>query len=321
MNVVAIIDKAIRDKDTRFAFELLPPLKGDGTKGIFRAIENVLEFDPAYVNITFHREGLKQTLNKEGRAEWHTVRRRPGTVGIAAAIQHKYNLIAVPHLICGGLSKYDLEDYLIDMDFLGIKNVLALRGDCSQNEKIFIPHPFGHAHAEELVKQIANMNRGEFVDGEVENCHRSDFSIGVAGYPECHSCSGSKESDIKFLKAKVEAGASYIVTQMFFDNSYYFRFVDDCRKAGITVPIIPGIKPLVNSKQLKSLPDYFSITIPEILQKEVKACGDDTEKIRQLGLEWCIMQSRELKKTNVPVIHFYTMSKTEDIALIAKQVF
>lgn len=321
MNVVETINKALSTGQTRFAFELLPPLKGDGTTGVFKAVENVMDFNPAYVNITFHREGLKQTVRNDGRPEWHTVRRRPGTVGIAAAIQNKYGIVAVPHLICGGLSQYDIEDSLIDMDFLGIQNVLALRGDCSQNEKMFIPHPQGHSHAVDLVKQIAAMNRGEFVDGEVENCHQSKFSIGVAGYPETHSDAISPQEDLLHLKEKIEAGADYIVTQMFFDNQKFFDFVDKCRKIGINVPIIPGLKPLVSPRQLKSLPESFSIDIPEDLKKEIEKLGNDLPKVKDAGLEWTINQARELKKAGVPVVHFYTMSKTENIARIARAVF
>lgn len=321
MNVVKTIEEALSTGNTRFAFELLPPLKGDGTKGVFKAIENVLEFNPAYVNITYHREGLKQTVRPDGRSEWHTVRRRPGTVGIAAAIQKKYNIDAVPHLICGGLSQYDIEDALIDMDFLGLHNVLALRGDASQNEKIFMPHPQGHAHAVELVRQIAAMNRGEFVDGEVEECHHSRFSIGVAGYPETHADALSAHDDILRLKEKVDAGADYIVTQMFFDNSKFFEFVEKCREAGITVPIIPGLKPLVNVRQLETLPQVFSLTIPKELRDEIGKYADDKSKVKQIGLEWTVNQCRELKEAGVPVLHFYTMSKTENIVTIAREIF
>lgn len=320
MNVTDTINNAIATGTTRFAFELLPPLKGDGTEGIFRAIDNVIDFDPAYINITYHREGLKQTVRPDGRTEWHTVRRRPGTVGIAAAIQKRYDIDVVPHLICGGLSQYDIEDALIDMDFLGLHNVLALRGDCSQNEKIFLPHPQGHAHAVELVRQIAAMNRGEFVDGEVEICHHSRFSIGVAGYPEVHADAVSADDDLHHLKEKVEAGAEYVVTQMFFDNARFFEFVDRCRRAGITVPIIPGLKPLVNRRQLGTLAEIFSITIPDDLKNAVEKCGDDAA-VKAVGLEWTVMQARELKKAGVPVIHFYTMSRTDNIAAIARQVF
>ena len=321
MNVVDTIKNAIKERDTRFAFELLPPLKGDGTEGIFHAIENVMEFDPAYVNITCHREGLKQTVRPDGRMEWHTVRRRPGTVGIAAAIQKRYGIDAVPHIICGGQSQYDIEDTLIDMDFLGLQNVLALRGDRSQNEKVFMPHPQGHSHAVELVRQIAAMNRGEFVDGEVEECHHSRFSIGVAGYPEGHIDAVSLDDDIQKLKEKIDAGADYVVTQMFFDNAKYFEFVERCRKAGIDVPIIPGLKPLVNARQLTSLPEIFSIDMPEDLRKEIEKYGADKKMVKEAGLAWTIMQTRELKAAGVPVVHFYTMSRTENIAAIAKEVF
>lgn len=321
MKVIDTINNAINTGNSRFAFELLPPLKGDGTDGVFRAVENVIEFEPAYVNITFHREGLKQTKRSDGRVEWHKVRRRPGTVGIAAAIQHKYGIDAVPHLICGGLSQYDIEDYLIDMGFLGIENVLALRGDCSQNEKMFLPHPNGHSHAVELVRQISAMNRGEFVDGEVEACHSSNFSIGVAGYPETHCDAMSPDDDLLHLKEKVDAGAEYIVTQMFFDNNRYFDFVDRCRAIGINVPVVAGLKPLVAARQVTSLPESFSISIPEDLRKEVESHGTDREKVKEIGIEWAVNQARQLKAAGVPVIHFYTMSRTEDIARIAKEVF
>ena len=193
---------------------------------------------------TFHREALKEDIRPDGSREWHIMRRRPGTVGISAAIRRKYDVEVVPHLICGGWSKYDIEDSLIDMDFLGLHNVLALRGDKRQNEPRFVPYAQGHAHAADLVRQIQAMNRGEFIDGEVEECHHSKFSVGVAGYPEKHFEAANAQSDLQYLKEKVDAGADYIVTQMFFDNSKYFDFVERCRKAGITVPIIPGIKPI-----------------------------------------------------------------------------
>ena len=321
MNVVDTINEALASGTTRFAFELLPPLKGDGTAGVYRAVENVLEFNPAYINITCHRESLKQTVRPDGRPEWHTVRRRPGTVGIAAALQQKYGIDTVPHLICGGLSQYDIEDSLIDMDFLGLHNVLALRGDCSQNEKMFIPHPQGHAHAVDLVRQVAAMNRGEFVDGEVDECHHSRFSIGVAGYPETHTEAFSPDDDILRLKEKVEAGAEYVVTQMFFDNDRFFDYVERCRAAGITVPVIPGLKPLVNTRQLETLPQAFHLTIPEDLKKEILSLGDDKAKVKEAGLAWTVEQVRGLKEAGVPVVHFYTMSKTENIAAIAARVF
>ena len=244
MNITDLIQGAVASRTTRFAFELLPPLKGDGTRSVFGAIDPLMDFNPAYINVTFHREALKEDIRPDGSREWHIMRRRPGTVGISAAIRRKYDVEVVPHLICGGWSKYDIEDSLIDMDFLGLHNVLALRGDKRQNEPRFVPYAQGHAHAADLVRQIQAMNRGEFIDGEVEECHHSKFSVGVAGYPEKHFEAANPQSDLQYLKEKVDAGADYIVTQMFFDNSKYFDFVERCRKAGITVPIIPGIKPI-----------------------------------------------------------------------------
>lgn len=321
MNVVTLINEALATGTTRFAFELLPPLKGDGMGGVFAAIDRLIGFDPAYINITFHREGIKQTPRPDGGTEWHVVRRRPGTVGISAAIRRKYGVEVVPHLICGGLSKYDIEDALIDMDFLGLHNVLALRGDKSQNERFFMPHPQGHAHALDLVRQIAAMNRGEFVDGEVEECHHSKFSIGVAGYPEGHEEALSPEADIAALKAKVDAGAEYVVTQLFYDNARFFDFVRRCREAGIGVPIIPGIKPLATLRHLTLLPQTFGCRIPEELEREVLAHREDKAAIRRIGTEWAIAQSRELKAAGVPVLHYYPMGKAENIIEIARTVF
>ena len=318
MNVVDIINKAISERRTRFAFELLPPLKGDGCCGVFGSIDRLIGFDPAYINVTFHREGIKQAVRPDGSVEWHVVRRRPGTVGISAAIQKKYGVEVVPHLICGGQSKYDIEDALIDLDFLGLHNVLALRGDKSQNEKFFMPHPQGHSHAVDLVRQIAAMNRGEFVDGEVEECHHSKFSIGVAGYPEVHAEARDITSDIARLRDKVDAGAEYVITQMFFDNAKYFDFVRRCREAGITVPIIPGIKPLSTLRHLEILPETFGVKLPEELVREVKAHPDG---VREVGTEWAIAQSRELMAAGVPVLHYYTMSRTTNIQKIVKAVF
>ena len=321
MNVTDIIQEAIAAKRTRFAFELLPPLKGDGMGGVFAAIDPLMEFDPAYINVTFHREGIKQTLREDGGMEWHVVRRRPGTVGISAAIQSRYGVEVVPHLICGGLSKYDIEDALIDMDFLGLHNVLARRGDKSQNEKVFMPHPQGHAHAADLVRQIAAMNRGEFVDGEVEVCHHSRFSIGVAGYPETHEDALSPEADIRALKVKVDAVAEYVVTQLFYDNARFFDFVARCRAAGIGVPIIPGIKPLATVRHLTLLPETFGCHIPEELRREVLSHADDKAAVRRIGTEWAIAQSRELIAAGVPVLHYYPMGKAENIIEIARTVF
>ena len=318
MNVLDIIRETSARETTRFSFELLPPLKGDGTRSVFTTIEALREFDPAFINVTFHRESIKETLTPDGHIEWHRMRRRPGTVGISAAIRDRFGIEVVPHLICGGLSRYDIEDALIDMDFLGLHNVLALRGDKSQNEKRFMPHPQGHSHAVDLVRQIADMNRGKFIDGEVEECHHSKFSIGVAGYPEVHAEARDITSDIIRLKDKIDAGAEYVVTQMFFDNRKYFDFVRRCREAGIGVPIIPGIKPISTLRHLEILPETFGVELPEELVREAKAHPDD---VREVGTEWAIAQSRELMAAGVPVLHYYTMSRTTNIQKIVKTIF
>ena len=320
MNVVEIINEAIASGRTRFAFELLPPLKGDGMQKIFAAVEPLMVLDPAYVNITFHREGIKETEREDGSVEWHVVRRRPGTVGISAAIQNRYGVEVVPHLICGGLSKYDIEDTLIDMDFLGLHNVLALRGDKSQNEKRFMPHPQGHAHAVDLVRQIADMNRGKFIDGEVEDCHRTNFCIGVAGYPEKHCEAPNPAEDMRRLKEKVDAGADYIITQMSFDNASILAFIENCRAAGIDVPIIPGIKPFSTKAQLTMLPQIFHVDLPEALVREVEKCPTNRE-VREVGVEWAVAQGRELIAAGVPILHFYTMGKTDNMVKIAQALF
>lgn len=321
MNVLDIIRETSARETTRFSFELLPPLKGDGTRSVFTTIEALREFDPAFINVTFHRESIKETLTPDGHIEWHRMRRRPGTVGISAAIRDRFGIEVVPHLICGGLSRYDIEDALIDMDFLGLHNVLALRGDCGPNERHFMPHPQGHSHAIDLVRQIAAMNRGEFVDGEVEECHHSKFSIGVAGYPEGHEESPSPEADIAALKAKIDAGAGYIVTQLFYDNARFFDFVRRCREAGIAVPIIPGIKPLSTLRHLTLLPQTFGCRIPEELEREVLRHREDPKAIREVGTEWAVAQSRELKQAGVPVLHYYPMGKADNIIKIAKAIF
>lgn len=320
MQVIDIINNALDDGRTRFTFELLPPLKGDGTKTVFDAIDPLMEFDPAYINVTYHREDVKYVERADGLLEKRIVRRRPGTVGISAAIMKRYGVEAVPHLICGGLSKYDIEDSLIDMDFLGVHNVLALRGDNMKGERAFTPHPEGHGNAAELVRQISDMNRGVFVDGEVEECHHSRFCIGVAGYPEKHTEAPNIEHDIRALKEKVDAGASYIVTQMSFDNRKILDFIDRCRAAGIGVPIVPGIKPLSTKSQLTMLPQVFHVDLPEELVAEVERCGDNRQ-VREVGVEWAIMQGKELKAAGLPVLHFYTMGKTDNMYKIAKQLF
>lgn len=320
MQITDIIDQALRSGRTRFAFELLPPLKGDGTAGVFGAIDPLMRFDPAYINVTYHREEVKYVEREGGLLEKHVARRRPGTVGISAAIMKRYGVEAVPHLICGGQSRYDIEDALIDLDLLGVNNVLALRGDNLRGDRTFAPHPQGLSHASELVTQIAEMNRGHFIDGEVEECHHSQFCIGVAGYPEKHAESPNMETDMKWLKAKVDAGASYIVTQMSFDNRKILSFIERCREYGIGVPVIPGIKPFSTKAQLTLLPQTFHVDLPEELVREVERC-DDNRQVREVGVEWAIRQGRELIEAGVPVLHFYTMGKTDNVVKIAEALF
>ena len=320
MRIKDIISQAEHEGRCRFSCEMLPPLKGDGTEGVFAAVDNIMEFDPAWIDITFHRETVAERVDADGHRERHTLRRRPGTVGISAAIRSRYGVEVVPHLICGGLSRYDIEDALIDMDFLGLHNVLALRGDKSPHEEQFTPHPQGHARAIDLLRQVMAMNRGEFVDGLVDECHHSTFSAGVAGYPEIHADAESAEADIRHLKEKVDAGADYIITQLFFDNRKFFDFCRRCREAGIEVPIIPGIKPLATAKHLEILPATFGAEIPEELISEVRRHADDPSAVRRIGTEWCIRQCRELKAAGAPVLHLYTMSRTDQIAEVLREV-
>ena len=318
MRIIDIINRAVRDGSPRFTFELLPPLKGEGTAGIFDAIDTLAPLDPAYINVTFHREDTVYTERPGGLLERHTVRHRPGTVGISAAIARKYGIETVPHIICGGQSLYDIEDALIDMDFLGMHNVLALRGDARRGESRFEPHPQGHAHADGLVAQIADMNRGKFIDGNGKQ--HTDFCVGVAGYPEKHAESPNPDADMEALKRKVDAGADYIVTQMSFDVARILDFIDRARKAGITVPIVPGIKPLATKSHLTILPQTFHVDLPPELVHEVEKCADNAA-VRQVGIEWATHQVAELKKAGLPVIHFYSMGKTDNIARIVKKVF
>ncbi|MCD8073041.1 MAG: methylenetetrahydrofolate reductase [Alistipes sp.] len=320
MKITDIVKQAGKEGRARFAIELLPPLKGDGVQSIFDAIDPLMEFSPAYINVTCHREDVKYVEREDGLLEKRVVRRRPGTVGISSALMRRYNVEVVPHIICGGLSKYDIEDALIDLDFLGINNVLALRGDCLKGERTFAPHPEGHSNASELVRQIAQMNTGNFIDCEVAECRHSRFCIGVAGYPEKHMEAPNLDHDIKFLKEKVDAGADYIVTQMSFDNGKILSFIERCRAAGIKVPIIPGIKPFSTKSQLTVLPQVFHVDLPQKLVERVEKCGDNAQ-VRRVGIDWAIEQGRGLIEAGIPVLHFYPMGKTDNMYQIAKELF
>jgi len=305
---------------TLFSFEILPPLKGQNIQTIFDNIDPLMEFNPPFIDVTYHREEYEFKELSNGLLEKRIVRKRPGTVGICAAIQNKYKVDAIPHVLCGGFDKEDTENFLIDMGFLGIDNVVALRGDAVKSETYFKPEPKGNAYALDLVHQITDMNNGIYLDEDLQNSAQTDFCIGVAGYPEKHMEAPNMESDLHFLKKKIEAGADYIVTQMFFDNDKFFAFVKNCREAGIDVPIIPGLKPLATKKQLNLIPHRFHVDLPEALIKEVlKAKTPDA--VRQVGIEWCTAQSQELVKNGVPFLHYYSMGKSDNIHKVARAVF
>jgi methylenetetrahydrofolate reductase (NADPH) len=307
-------------KGTLFSFEILPPLKGKGIKSIFEGIEPLMEFNPPFIDVTYHREEYVLKENSDGTFNRLSIRKRPGTVAICAAIMNRFKVDAVPHLICGGFSKDETENALIDLNFLGIDNVLVLRGDNLKSEPNFIPEPNGNRNSVDLLQQVKSMNKGIYLDEDLKNAVPTDFCIGVAGYPEKHHDAPNLRADINFLKKKVESGAEFIVTQMFFDNSKYFQFVDACRKADIHIPIIPGLKPLTTAKQLSALPKIFHIDIPEELSDEVEKCKDD-KQVKQVGIEWAIKQSKELKDAGVPVLHYYTMGLSEATRAIASKVF
>lgn len=307
------------DGKNKVSFELLPPLKGDNIKKIYATLDPLMEFKPPYINVTYHREEIIYKKHDKGLLERRIVRKRPGTVAISAAIGFRYGIDVVPHIICGGFSKEETENALIDLHFLGIHNVLVLRGDTMKTDRTFIPEPDGHAHAVDLVKQISEMNSGIYLDDELENATPTRFSIGVAGYPEKHEEAPNLQSDLKFLKQKVDAGAEYIVTQMFFDNEKYFQFVDLCRKEGINVPIIPGVKPISVRNQIYTIPKAFGVDIPVDLVSEIEKCYDNSAAL-QVGVEWAIEQSRELFRRGAPIVHFYTMGRADNIRKIVEAI-
>src|SRR6201988_1633020 len=315
-----LTEKLKQTKSTLFSIEILPPLKGKSIQSIYDSIYPLMEFKPAFVDVTYHREEYVYKKREGGYLEKVSIRKLPGTVCICAAIMNKYNVDAVPHIICGGFTKEETENALIDLQFLGIDNVLALRGDSIKTESHFVPEPGGHHYALDLVKQIADMNSGLYLDDEMKEAAPTNFCIGVAGYPEKHFEAPNMYADMKWLKAKVDAGADYIVTQMFFDNKKYFEFVDTCRKNDINVPIIPGLKILSSRSQLVALPKIFHIDLPQDLFVELEKCKDD-KAVKQVGIEWCIAQSKELKAANVACLHYYTMGTSESTKRVAKEVF
>lgn len=305
---------------TQFSFEILPPLKGQHIQKIFDNIDPLMAFNPPFIDVTYHREEYVYKDLGDGMLKKQVVKKRPGTVGICAAIQNKYNVDAIPHILCGGFTKEDTENFLIDLDFLNIDNVMALRGDAVKTETYFTPEKEGHAYASDLVKQIAALNKANYLDDQLLNCSATDFCVGIGAYPEKHMEAPSLDSDIHFLKKKIKNGAEYVVTQMFFDNEKYFQFVDKCRNEGITVPIIPGLKPISTLKQLNVIPHRFHVDLPEALIKSIIKCKTNVE-VRQVGIEWCIQQSLELKKAGLPMLHYYSMGKSDNIKAIAEAVF
>jgi methylenetetrahydrofolate reductase (NADPH) len=317
---VKVTEHLKRAKSTLFSFEILPPLKGKGIEDIYRGIDPLMEFEPPFINVTYHREEYVYKKFPNDMLKKVSIRKRPGTVGICAAIINKYDIDAIPHLICGGFSKEETENALIDLHFLGVDNVLALRGDPIKTESTFKPEEHGHAYAEDLIKQIADLNKGKYLHEESENTRETDFCIGAAGYPEKHYESMSIKTDMNFLKRKVDAGAEYITTQLFFDNKKYFDFVKKCRDMGITVPIIPGLKPITSLRHIQFLPKTFFVDFPDELADRLMDCKTN-EDVKKVGVEWCINQSQELIERGVPCLHYYTMGRSSAVKEIASEVF
>ncbi len=318
MKVIDLINKA---EKTLFSFELLPPLRGHNINGIYRTIDPLLEYKPSFINVTYHQEEVVYKKHENGLLEKKTIRKRPGTVAISAAIKYKYpDVEVVPHIICGGFTKEETEYALIDFHYLGIDNILALRGDAPKNQRLFTPEKNGHAYASSLVAQITDMNKGKYLDDELQNTFSTNFCVGVAGYPEKHIESPNLAYDMKYLKAKVDAGAEYIITQMFYDNQKYFDFVNLCRNEGITVPVIPGLKPICTIREINVLPQIFNIDIPDELVKKIMGCKNNEDAFK-VGVEWGIKQSEELIRFGVPVVHYFSVGISENIRQIAKAVF
>ncbi|HEX6333234.1 MAG TPA: methylenetetrahydrofolate reductase [NAD(P)H] [Flavisolibacter sp.] len=314
-----VIDQINQATSTLVSFEVLPPLKGKGINALWELLDPLMEFKPGFINVTYHRSESMFKRKPDGTFDKVEVRKRPGTVGICAAIMHRYQVDAVAHLICGGFTRQETEDALIDLNFLGVDNVLVLRGDAPKNEGFFEPEPGGHKYAIDLLQQVVNMNSGVYLEEDLKNPMKTNFCIGVAGYPEKHFESPNLQTDLAFLKAKVDAGADYITTQMFFDNRKYFDFVKNCRDAGIHVPIIPGLKPISSKKQLTVVPRTFHVDIPEELSSEILKCKTDAD-VEQVGTEWLLQQSKELKQSGVKVLHYYTLGKPHIIANVVQGI-
>ncbi|MFC2147174.1 methylenetetrahydrofolate reductase [NAD(P)H] [Bacteroidota bacterium] len=317
MKVTEHIERA--KGNTLFSFEIIPPVKGRNIQELYDNIDPLMDFNPPFIDVTTSREEYIY-IDKNGLLDKKLTRMRPGTVGICASIKHKYDVDTIPHVLCGGFTKEETEYLLVDCHYLGIDNIMALRGDAMKEEKYFEPSKGGHVYASELVEQIHNLNCGQYLHEVVESDYCADFCIGIAGYPEKHMEAPSLLTDLKWLKKKVELGAHYVVTQMFFDNKKFFDFVKAARDMGITVPIIPGIKPIAVKRHLQLLPQVFRIDLPQDLIDAVETCKNNKE-VRQIGIEWAIEQSKELKAAGVPVLHYYSMGKSDNIKAIAQAVF
>lgn len=317
MKVTEIITKAEHPFAT---FELVPPLKGSDISNLYSAISPLMEFCPPFINITTHRDEIEYRLMDDGNYRQTIITKRPGTVAITAAIMKKFDIEVVPHVICGSATKEQIENVLVDLNFLGVENIMALRGDAIPGEKFFTPRSKGHAHSSGLIAQIKNMNKGQYLDDTLKVAVKSNFCIGAAGYPEKHCEAPNLDTDIVNLKKKIDAGADYIVTQMFYDNAKFFEFEKKVRTLGIEVPIIPGIKPITNLRHIKLLPKTFSIDIPQPFMTELQKCKNNDD-IYRVGVEWSITQCKELIARGHKVIHFYTMGKADNIREIVKSVF
>jgi methylenetetrahydrofolate reductase (NADPH) len=314
-----VIDHIKEAKGTLVSFEVLPPLKGKGIEALYKHLDPLMEYKPSFINVTYHRSEHVFKKRADGSFEKVIVRKRPGTESICAAIMNKYNVDTVPHLICGGFSVNETEDALINLRYLGIDNVLVLRGDAAKNETAFEPEPDGHRFATDLIKQVVDLNAGIYLEDDLKGTQKTEFCIGVAGYPEKHFEAPNMATDLNYLKAKVDGGADYIITQMFFDNAKYYAFVNACRDIGIHVPIIPGLKPVYSKKQLTVLPKTFHIDLPTDFSNEILKCKTD-EEVEKVGEEWLLHQSRDLKKNGVPVLHYYTLGRPMMVANVVKKL-
>lgn len=318
--IMKVTEHLAKANNTIISLEILPPTKGKSIESIYSHLDKLMEFKPSFINVTYHRAESVFKKRNDGHFERVEIRKRPGTVGICAALMNKYKVEAIPHLICGGFSKEETENALIDLHFLGLQNVLALRGDAAANEKFFTPHPHGHRYAEDLVKQVIDLNKGRYLEDDIMDGVKTDFCIGVAGYPEKHFEAPNLDTDIYYLKRKIDMGADYVTTQMFFENQHYYNYVNRCRENNITVPILPGLKPITNKRQLSMIPSIFNVEVPVDLYNEMMKAKTE-EACDQVGTEWLLAQCRDLLKNNAPVLHFYTLGKPNVIYNVLKQLF